>query len=37
VRPTKAILVTGRSIHAQASKLVEKKATAPAQTGDFAF
>jgi ferredoxin len=37
VKPTKAILVTGRSRHSHAQKLVEKKATAPAQTGDFPF
>ena len=37
VKPTKAILVTGRSVHAQAVKLVEKKATAPAATNDFPF
>jgi hypothetical protein len=37
VKPTKAILVTGRSRHGHAKKLVEKKATAPAQNGDFPF
>jgi ferredoxin len=37
VKPTKAILVTGRSLHARAEKLIEKKATAPAQNGDFPF
>ena len=37
VRPVKAILVTGRSKHGCARKLVEKKATAPAATGDFPF
>jgi ferredoxin len=37
VKPTKAILVTGRRVHAQANKLVEKKATAPTQNGDFPF
>lgn len=37
VKPVKAILVTGRSVHATAGKLVEKKATAPAQNGDFPF
>ena len=37
VKPTKAILVTGRRVHARAEKLVEKKATAPVQTGDFPF
>jgi ferredoxin len=37
VKPTKAVLVTGRAQHGRAKKLVEKKATAPAQTGDFPF
>jgi ferredoxin len=37
VKPKKAILVTGRKHHAIAEKLVEKKATAPAQTNDFPF
>ena len=37
VKPVKAILVTGRSTHATAEKLIENKATAPAQSGDFPF
>ncbi|MFT3781599.1 MAG: 4Fe-4S binding protein [Nibricoccus sp.] len=37
VRPVKAIVVTGRSVHAEAEKLVEKKATAPVPTGEFPF
>jgi ferredoxin len=37
VKPTKAIKVTGRSVHAHAEKLVEKKATAPNPAGDFPF
>lgn len=37
VKPVKAILVTGRSVHATAEKRVEKKATAPVQNGDFPF
>jgi ferredoxin len=37
VKPTKAIIVTGRSTHAKAEKLVEKKATAPTPSGDFPF
>ena len=37
VKPVKAILVTGRSRHARAEKLVEKKAVAPTATGDFPF
>ena len=37
VKPVKAILVTGRKTHTHAEKLIEKKATAPAQTNDFPF
>ncbi|MDD2765329.1 MAG: 4Fe-4S binding protein [Opitutaceae bacterium] len=37
VRPEKAIIVTGRRRHGRAQKLVEKRATAPAPTGDFPF
>lgn len=37
VKPEKAILVTGRRVHGTAEKLIEKKATAPVQNGDFPF
>ncbi|MFT3870075.1 MAG: 4Fe-4S binding protein [Nibricoccus sp.] len=37
VKPVKAILVTGREVHATAQKLIEKKASAPTQSGDFPF
>ncbi|MBK9989673.1 MAG: 4Fe-4S binding protein [Verrucomicrobia bacterium] len=37
VKPVKAIIVTGRSTHAQAQKLVEKQAPAPNPVGDFPF
>jgi len=37
VKPVKAILVTGRSTHGKATKLIEKKATAPNPVGDFPF
>ncbi len=36
-RPEKAILVTGRKIHATAERLIEKKATAPDTGGEFPF
>jgi ferredoxin len=37
VKPVKAFLVTGRSVHGHAEKLVEKKATAPAHSDEFPF
>ncbi|MDI1248948.1 MAG: 4Fe-4S binding protein [Lacunisphaera sp.] len=37
VKPQKAIIVTGRRVHARAKQLVEKKAVAPKRTDDFPF
>jgi ferredoxin-type protein NapF len=37
VKPQKAIIVTGRRVHARAKRLVEKKAVQPKRTEDFPF
>jgi ferredoxin len=37
VKPQKAIIVTGRRVHARAKRLVEKKAVQPKSTEDFPF